>query len=194
MKKLLLIAAGIALIAASCNKSAPGDNTNQNPPENTEQNSTYSYAPYGFEFNYGADWQFTSPAYANLEEKIVQVQLPQSTYPGTNFGDAAFTVSAGTAATLDECLQLNSADTAGFNTVQEINGTTYTKAETSEAAAGNLYESRIFRTLRGNTCIEVLQTIHTGNIGNYEPGTVTQVNKDTVWEELNKVLATFKFN
>lgn len=188
MKKILILAIGIVLIAAACNKT-----TGPNNDQQTSQESIFKYAPYNFEFKYSNDWEFTSPAYATLNEKIVQVQLPQSAYPKTNFGDAAFTVSFGSANSLDACLALN-ANKADFKTTQIINSTMYYKAETSGVGAGNLYESRVYRTFKDSSCFELMETVHTSNIGNYEPGTVTEVNKTEVWQRLDKILNSFKFN
>lgn len=194
MKKFIFLLAGIMVLAAACTNSGSQSNNTPTPTPTPNNKAVYRYTPYNFEFSYSNDWTFTQPAYANLDEKIVQIELAQSTYPNTNFVDAAFSVSVGTATTLNQCLALNAANTAGFKTTQNINGVTYSKAETSEPAAGNLYESRIYRTLRSNLCFELQETIHTGNIANYEPGAVTEVNKNLAWDRLDEVLNTFSFN
>jgi hypothetical protein len=81
-----------------------------------------------------------------------------------------------------------------FKEQRTINGNTFYFAESSEGAAGNLYESRYFRTYHGTTCIEVAETIHTTNVGNYPQGTVKEIDRAPVWQTLDSILATFTFN
>ena len=155
---------------------------------------TYRYEPHHFEFSYPAEWQFTSPAYASLGEKIVQIELPPEAAPNTNFIDAAFTVSAAYAGSLDDCLNTSALEnTAGFTDTRTLNGIEWRGADETGAGAGNLYESKVYRTFHNSYCFEVKTTIHTGAIGNYPDGTVTEVNTEPLWLRLDTMLATFKF-
>ena len=65
----------------------------------------------------------------------------------------------------------------------------------SGAGAGNFYESKVYRTIKntGGICIEISETIHTSNIGNYTPGTVTQVKQSDVQATLDPIVQSFKF-
>jgi hypothetical protein len=164
------------------------------PPPAAPQTSTYRYEPYGFEFQYSSDLNFTQPTYANLDEKIVELKLPASAYPGTNFADAAFSVSAQSMASENMCrTNENFANIAAFVRVADINGAVVYRAEASDAAAGNRYESRVFRTYRDSRCFELLETIHTGNIGNYPEGSVKEVDRSPIWAKLDMMLNSFKF-
>jgi hypothetical protein len=198
MKNILFAGMAIVLLAMGCNKaiaptnnSAPANNNNSEAPNNLQ---TYRNASYNFEFQYPPEFSFTEPAYASLEQKIVQVTLPHTEYPGTNFGDAAVSVSIGSASTLQQCLSKDLPENATkFDETQEINGTTFYFATGKGAGAGNIYDTRIFRTLRNGSCFEIIETLHTGNIGNYDPGTVKEVAPTPIWERLYQVLGTFKF-
>ncbi|MBU6447718.1 hypothetical protein KGQ24_02680 [Patescibacteria group bacterium] len=193
MKKIFL-AALIGLAAASCNQ-AQNQNTAQNTGQTQQQLQTYKNGTYNFEFQYPADLTFVTPIYASLEDKIVQVQIPQSAYPKTNFGDAAFSVSAQYAANLQDCLKLNAPENADkFSTKVTINGIDFYMSQGTGAGAGNYYESRVYRALSsGHMCVELNETLHTSNIYNYPPNTVTEVDKNAVWARLNQILNTFKF-
>jgi hypothetical protein len=201
MKKLIFIVAAVVLIAASCNKATPVDNSNQTgnntpPPASVPTTQTYTNATYGIQFEYPLYMTFVTPSYANLTDKIVQVQIPRTEYSGTNFGDAAISVSAGTAKTLADCLKLSPPENGdGFKTKVVINGVDFYMTKSTGVGAGNLYESNIYRTVKspGGACIEINETIHTSNIGNYTPGTVTEVNKTAVQTKLDSVLQSFKF-
>ena len=187
------------LLAAACNSQVVQMTppTQTPPPPATPVLQTYRYQPYGFEFKYPADWVFNDPSgYANLQDKIVQVELSKDAYPKTNFDDAAFTVSAQFAPTLAACLAFpaNATGNAGFKATQVINGIIFYTAQGNGAGAGNFYESHDFRTLHGGICIEIDETLHTSNIANFDPGTVTEVNHDQIFQRLDQLLMTFKFN
>jgi|GEM_PF-2795225 len=163
----------------------------------TNDLQTYKNNSYGFSFMYPSALGFVIPSYPNLEDKIVQLQIPQSDYPRTNFGDAAFSVSAVYTKSLEACLAAaNTPENGdGFKSTKEINGLTYYYTKSAGAGAGNLYESTIYRVLvGGQLCVELNETIHTGNIGNFPSGTVTEVDKSAVQTRLDDILNTFKFS
>lgn len=156
---------------------------------------TYSNQEYKFQFNYPPEFSSTNSNYANLDKKIVQFGLPSSAFPKTNFSDAGFSVSVAPAKTLDQCLAMNPPEgNKGFNSSEIINGISFSEADGSGAGAGNLYESKIYRTFADSLCFEIAETIHTSNINNFDPGTVTEVNKDVILNKLRSILLTFKFN
>jgi hypothetical protein len=155
---------------------------------------SYQNISYNFRFNYPNDFSFVTPSYANLEDKIVQIQVPKSTYGNTNFGDADFYVSAVYAKSLQDCLKLNLPEgSTGFvdSDKVSINGVSYYKTAGNGAGAGNFYESKTYRTYHNDFCLEIGQTIHTSNIGNYTPGTVTEVDKNPVWQKLDGIMQSF---
>jgi hypothetical protein len=201
MKKLLLIVSLIALTAASCNKPASNDQTHNTPPPPpppaTPTTQSYSNATYGFSFVYPTYMTFVTPTYASLQDKVTQVQIGKDQYPGTNFGDAAVSVSAQFAKDLAACLKLTPPENGdGFKTKASINGVDFYMTKSGGAGAGNLYESNVYRTVKSQNgaCIEITETIHTSNIGNYPAGTVTEVNKADVQAKLDSVLQSFKFS
>jgi hypothetical protein len=155
----------------------------------------YKNDSYKFKFMYPEEFGFVTPNYANLEDKIVQIQLPRSSYPQTNFGDAGVYVSAVYAKSLQDCLKLNLPEgSTGFGSDKvDINGADFYQTVGNGAGAGNFYESKIYRTYHNDFCVELGETLHTSNIGNYTPGTVTEVDKDAVWQKLDLVLKSFSF-
>ena len=198
MKKILIIVGLLALTAAACNQQ-PTSQTPTPPPtpvSTTPTTQTYTNGTYGFKFDYPTSMLFVTPTYANLEDKIVQVQIPQSTYPKTNFGDAALSVSSQFAKDLASCLKLSPPEGSdGFKTKATINGVNFYMTNSNGAGAGNFYEGKVYRTIKaaGGACIEVAETIHTGNIDNYPTGTVVEVDHTDVQAKLDTVLNSFKF-
>ena len=140
--------------------------------------------------------QVVTPTYGNLKDEVVQVQIPKKAYTGTNFDDAAISVSTQSAKSLNDCLSLTPPEGSdGFKTKITINGVSFYMTNSNGAGAGNFYESKVYRTAKsaGGTCIEISETIHTSNIGNYTPGTVTEVNQSDVQAKLDPIVQSFKF-
>jgi|GEM_PF-4806373 len=182
--------------SACPNTNADNGSTQQNDSQSTSNGSTQTYnnSAYNFTFDYPTEFSFVDPNYANLDQKIVQIQLASKDYPKTNLGDAAFTVSEATTKTEKECLTLNLPEGSdGFKDTKTINGVNFFTTTGAGAGAGNLYDMKTYRTFVSPTCYELNETIHTAQIGNFDPGTVTEVNKDEIWAKLEGILATFKF-
>ena len=100
---------------------------------------TYKNSTYGFEFQYPQGLNFVTPSYANLQDKITQLQIPQTDYPQTNLGDAAIAISASNAKSLSDCLSQNPPENSdGFKTKTSINGTDFYMTKSSGVGAGNL--------------------------------------------------------
>jgi len=140
--------------------------------------------------------QVVTPTYGYLKDEVVQVQIPKSAYPGTNFDDAAISVSAQSAKSLNDCLALTPPEGSdGFKTKATINGVDFYMTNSNGAGAGNFYESKVYRTVKspGGICIEISETIHTSNISNYPPGTVTEINQSDVQAKLDPIVQSFKF-
>jgi hypothetical protein len=127
---------------------------------------------------------------------IVTINIPQSTFPNTNFVEDYLTIAEGknlAAADCDKYLS-SSGKVVKLDKTEKINGNAFSKAEFSGAAAGNFYETKLYRIFHDKTCYEISLTLHTGNIGNYPTGSVIEVNKDEAWFKLDLILQTFKFS
>jgi hypothetical protein len=196
MKKLFLLTSLMVLTAASSGRKPNQSNRQTSRPAPTSGTQTYSNATYGFTFVYPASMQLVTPTYGNLKDEVAQVQIPKSAYPGTNFDDAAISVSAQSAKSLNDCLALSPPEGSdGFKTKTTINGVDFYMTDSSGAGAGNFYDSKVYRTLKstGGTCIEISETIHTSNIDNYTPGSVTEVKQSDVQARLDPIVQSFKF-
>jgi len=164
------------------------------PTPATPATQLYRNDAYNFELTYPKELGFVTPNYANLENKVVQLQIGADAYPKTNFDDAGIAVSTGFAKSEKECQDMNLPEgSAGFKDTVNINGVTFDATTGAGAGAGNLYESKVYRRLHGSFCYEITETIHTANIGNFDPGTVTEIDKAPIWNKLEAVTQTFKF-
>lgn len=165
----------------------PGAATQSFVYENKYRNATLSYtdvfAPASLQ---GA------PMYRIPPELTLQYIDTQS-YTDTNLIEAYLLFGSSTdsqvVATCTEPVVLDAAETV----VGEVtfNRVTFTKTESSGVGAGNVYEQTHYRAARNDTCFEFTYFIHYGNIGNYDPSTVTEFNREALLQSFDEVLSTF---
>ncbi|HUO56379.1 MAG TPA: MliC family protein [Candidatus Paceibacterota bacterium] len=173
----------------------------------TQNGSTTTFTDAGktFSFSYPSEWSvigggggYTQSWMTNATTSgmiLAEIKIPQSYLPGTNFGDATFTV--GTSAdpsALATCLSYN--PTGGPKTPEAtttINGTQFTVFQSHDAAAGNRYDTTSYRTSMGSQCYAVEYTIHYAVFQNYPPGTVKQFDESALKAQLDGVVQSFQF-
>ncbi len=158
---------------------------------------TYS----GFSVKYPRDFEAVHGEEANgnfVGRPSVKLSFPRDAYatPKTNFGEAYMTISVDDAKDAVRSCYNNPDAAAPEKTLQNVvtvAGIGFHRAEVRDAAAGNRYDSRVYRVLRGSRCYEAVLTVHTGAIGNYDPGTVAEFDKEKAFSLLQKMLTTFQF-
>ncbi len=134
-------------------------------------------------------------AYLPLTQtSVVGFTLTPEIFQGTNLLDAGVYVGASSDATVVEKWNQPVADSGekSAGTV-EINGVSFAVFTSDEAAAGNIYEAKIYRTLHDGTCFEIVELLHSGNIGNYDEGTVVEFDKAEMEGYLEAMVKTFAF-
>jgi membrane-bound inhibitor of C-type lysozyme len=145
----------------------------------------------GGDGSYTADWRVNTESLGLL---FAVVQIPKSFMPGTNFGEAKFTV--GTSADPDavkDCLVAQNGEVVKASNMT-IAGTIFSKIALSDAGAGNFYETTSYRTVRNSQCYAVEYTIHSSNIGNYSPDQGIKVFDEVkITSILEGMAQSFKF-
>ncbi len=111
--------------------------------------------------------------------------------PITNLSEAYFIVN--TVADTGTCTQLTAPGEILLGT-KIFNSNTFTSSQFVGAAAGNIYEQLFYRTALNGTCYEIVFFMHSGNIGNYTPGTVAEFNRAALLQKFEEVLASFNTN
>jgi hypothetical protein len=125
---------------------------------------------------------------------VVAIVLPPSLFKGTNLGEAGVYIGASSAAAVTSKWKVpvsGSAEVAAGTTT--VNGATFAVFTSTEPAAGNIYEERVYRTVHEGTCFELTELLHSGNIGNYTPGTVEQFDKVKFGGYLEAIVESFVF-
>lgn len=129
------------------------------------------------------------------KNSIVAVFLDQSLFAGTNLGEAVVVVGLGPdAEALGKCNQANTDNNEQDLGLAVVNGVQFHKFSTTGVGAGNLYESTIYRTVQYGSCYEIAEVLHSGNIYNYDPGTVTEFDQAKFSGILEKIAQTFEFS
>lgn len=131
-----------------------------------------------------------------LDESIVKAGFPDTFKDKkTNYVEAYALVSKSNKLVETACLAfLDLPNPASPDTQQKvINGITFKTQATVGAAAGNRYDSKLYRTFHNRECYEIALVVHTGNIQNYPEGTVQEFDKQKAFPILEQILATLRF-
>ncbi len=167
--------------------------------------NTFTDAAKTFSFSYPSDLSVTGSGVGYTQDWMVnattsgmilaQVLVPQSYLPGTNFGDAKFTV--GTSAdpsAVFTCLTYNEAGArASTSTSVTLSGTTYAEFHSSDAGAGNRYDTTSYRVSRNSQCYAIEYTVHYSVFENYPKGTVKQFDEAALTAKLDSIARSFVF-
>lgn len=177
---------------------APGELCNQ---QNTPGNATstgdsfglqqYAHANYGFSFDHPKLLQFNIPQIYFLETPLVGLVTPRDLYPNTNFSEGLITVSA-TLNSTDAACFVNPETKKTLTNRETINGVVWYKDVIGGVGAGNIYNSRLYRAMNDGACYELVETVHTGQIGNYPDGT-QQIDEEDVFDILHAAVISFDF-
>ncbi len=179
----------------------PTNTVEEQPVGEESEMAGYTNNEYKFSFEYSADfkklseddnarlpWSFES---TRPGARLVSVELPKEFAAQTNFSEA--TVSVGVTNDATEVAACIIGDTEPAEK-KVINGATFVKTTSSDAGAGNLYETVSYRIVRDGVCMALEQTIHSTNIGNYAPEQgIKEFDKAKVQATLDEVINSFNF-
>ncbi len=167
----------------------------------TITNTTYNYS-----FNYGADFVGEVDVKGGIQKQeyfagsgttLEAVALKNDLFPKTTFSGGSLVVSvSSTTKTEAECKKFNNSGdnaTGTLSGTQTVNGITWFTGITGGAAAGTAYTTKIYHTLHAGICFEIATTTAISNIGNYDPGTVTEVDQKAIQAKYDSVINSFKF-
>lgn len=154
----------------------------------------YSNSDYDFSFSYPERDVFkTDAGYQYVtNNSLARVDLPESDFVGTNLGEASFIVGAsGDKKVIDACLKPAPEEKSTTST-ENVNGTEMKVFDGVGVGAGNIYETKSYRAVKNGFCYEATLLMHSGNIGNYPPGTVKEFDHIKALNGLKDILNTFK--
>jgi hypothetical protein len=140
------------------------------------------------------DWRVN--ANNSIGVKYFTLTVPKAFEPQTNFSDATLTVGAsGASAAVTQCMTPSPANgtAAATTSSMTINNVLFTVFHSSDAGAGNLYETTSYRTVHGGKCYAVEYTIHSAQIANYPASYNLQpLDEAKIATLMQNIIGTFK--
>jgi Tfp pilus assembly protein PilW len=207
-KVLLLVIIVLAIITVGSvlyfnNKPVDDVSTPAQIQINNTKIFTASNGSFSFNYNdafsvnpgdgvFTTDWELN-----NLKKNgllLATVTIPRSYMPQTNFSEAKLTFgkSSDTNA-IKNCL----VDNSGTKIVGQpatVSGYPFTKFIFSDAGAGNFYDTTSYKGIVGGDCYVVEYTIHSTNIGNYDPSQgITEFDKTKITKDMESVVRSLRF-
>lgn len=166
----------------------------QNGIVDSATNSYWGYSikyPRDFELKFGD----SSAGQSFLGETPTQISFPDDAFKNgkTNFGGSDLSLSFSKKTKVADCL--GPIDTQNSRTepiVEKVAGINFKVQNLTEAGAGNIYRTKVYRAIIKNVCFEIGETLHTGNIANYTEGAVSEFDASktqTIWNEILKTLS-----
>ena len=124
---------------------------------------------------------------------VVAVILPKDLFAGTNLFEAGVYIGASSAPGIAAEWNLPAADSGEVPAgAQDINGLSFAVFTSEGAAAGNIYEERVYRFLSDDTCFEIVELLHSGNLGNFPPN-IVEFDREKFQGYLEAIVRTFSF-
>ena len=165
------------------------------PPGKTRQYFDFRDVQHGGTLRYSDEFAPTEyiPAGDFQGAPVLALELIRMDFltPVTNLSEAYFLFSAmDDPTTVATCTQPRSPqeDVIG----QEVfNGYEFTRSEMFGAGAGNNYQLEMYRSVVENVCYEAVFFMHSGNIGNYPPGMVTEFDQAALMGKFEEILSSF---
>lgn len=168
------------------------------PLHKTEGMLSFTSTLYGFTIYYPKEYSIdekyaytVSPALGpSVDVHGVSFTIPQALTTGTNLSaDTKISVEAAPEGSVCEAKTFLG-DRVRSQKVLTENGVTYSIATAEGVAAGNIYEETVSVPLDMPTCFGIRLFLHSGNIGNFEPGTVHEFDKAALVTTYEKMRAS----
>ncbi|MFA6410010.1 MAG: hypothetical protein WCW26_00325 [Candidatus Buchananbacteria bacterium] len=161
--------------------------------------SKYNNAEFGFSFWYPKDSEIRKEnleGYLSLSKTgLVGIFLPKDLFAGTNLGEVVVIVGVSTSTEiLSKCEQINTINDEKDLGQAIIGILPAHKFSAVGVGAGNIYESTIYRLVKNQSCYEIVEMLHSGNIYNYDPGTVKEFDQDKFSGILEEMVQTLGFS
>lgn len=174
--------------------------------------STYSNPAYGVSFQYPSNYTVSTGGKTNLKwgylgpvemnfirpggTTLAAIEMPHTSYPGTDFGMAFLRVSIESGLDASECEQFDAPDPRvpslrpTSSSKMTVGGIEFAEVDDGEGAMMHQRESRYYHVFRNHTCYEFELGLGTAGFGAVDG--LEQMDRDDAFRKLEVVLATVK--
>ncbi len=157
----------------------------------------YDDVNFGFRIWYPEGSDLNGAAFGGYlsatRQGAVGIYLSPDLFKGTNLGEAGVFIGVDASAEAVANCDRTAGPQEKDNGTTEIGGQQFRVFDSVGVGAGNLYEERVYRAVRRGSCYEVVELLHSGNIQNFMPGTVTEFDKARFSGILDTMARTFEF-
>jgi hypothetical protein len=164
-------------------------------------NATYVNGTYGVSFSYprkyslqSGDKSSSAPVQANFVKpgavQIASVDMPDSSYPDTDFSSALLNVSVNQGVTMEECAQFvpGSKDSeAAKPTTVKLGMNEFTELERMNGEGNSQSDLKYFHLFKNGACYEFALQVATSRKPDEE---LAQVDRGKIFRQLEKILTT----
>ena len=167
-----------------------------NPPGKDAQYFQYNNPASGLSLTYPDTFAPAIPVVGNYktDPELALHLIDTQAYTKTNLSEAyLFVSSTSDSQIVAACTEPNQSGGGPEQIVgnEVVNGFTFVHTTSDGAGAGNYYQQEIYRMVNKNECYEVIYFIHSTNIGNYTPGTVTEFDRIALIQKFDSIFSTF---
>jgi hypothetical protein len=205
-----------AVVQQAVQPSAPVTTPAPQPTPAKNKNrraSTLSYVnrDYGVSFRFPRKYQLQTgesakAAWSAMDVKgtnfvqlggttLAAVELPDNSYPGTDFESALISLSIKPGMTANECSQFAFPESDSQPKTPEVvkaGANDFTKVENSDSASTDQTEAEYYHAFRNGTCYEFALAVTTGKDQTKPEAEIAKVDRSEVLARLEKILATAK--
>jgi len=164
-------------------------------------NATYVNTTYGVSFSYprkyslqAGDKKGAAPVQSNFVKpgavQVAAVDMPDDSYPETDFSSALFNVSVIPGMTADECMQFGSPSKDAGEvkpTTVKLGANEFSEFEQISGEGDRKSDLKYFRLFKNNACYEFVLDVDTAAKPDSD---LAQVDRGKVFQKLEKILAT----
>jgi hypothetical protein len=126
---------------------------------------------------------------------LAAVELPDNSYPGTDFESALINLSVKPGVTANECSQFAFPESDSQGKTPEVvkaGANDFTRVAQSDSAAMDQTEAEYYHAFRNGTCYEFALAVTTGKDQAKPEAEIAKVDRSEVLARLEKILATAK--
>ena len=164
-------------------------------------NATYVNGTYGVSFSYPHKYSLqaggknsTAPVQPNFLRpgavQVAAVDMPDDSFPDTDFSSALLNVSVATGMSAEECAQFvpNSKDAeAAKPTTVKLGGNEFTELEQMNGETNRQSDLKYFHLFKNGACYEFALDVETSRTADEE---LAQVDRGKIFQQLEKILTS----